>query len=305
MNSKRTPLFFMLLLLLLLGTTAMAAEAPLPLIVSIPPQKYMLERIAGERISVTVLVKPGADPHSYEPSPSQIRHCAEAKAWFTIGVPFEDAWLSRIQSSAPDLAVISSIRNIRRLPSEEHAHEEKTTPGSSSSDAHGGEDPHVWLSPMLMREILPDMARDLAKLEPEHAAEFRANARSFADELEALDRDLMARFQAVPPEKRVFLTFHPSWRYYAYNYQLTELSIELEGKEPGLQGMKNVIDAAKRHGIKVVFVEPQFSKTAARAVAEEIGARVEEADPLAEDLPVLYKSMANKLLRSFNMPVSQ
>ena len=335
---------FLFICPLLVGpvVTALAAEAPLPVVVSIAPQKYMLERIAGDRVAVTVLVRPGADPHSYEPTPAQMRACAGARVWFTIGVPFEDVWLPRIQSAAPNLAVFSTIARIKRLrfaddallledlrlsrkagervaaespaskppPGEEHEHADETGHQHDHQAAAAGhehlhdlgdeaEDPHVWLSPMLVRDMLPDMARELGRLVPERAAEFRANARAFAAELETLDENLAGRFADVPRNKRIFLTFHPSWRYFAHNYGLTELAIEVEGKEPGPQSMKEIINTTRTYGIRTIFVEPQFSRAAAEAIAANIGARVVTVDPLAENLPATYTDLANKLMESF------
>lgn len=294
------------------------AAPPLPVVVSIAPQKYILNRIAGDALAVTVLVKPGSDPHAYEPSPAQMRAAGEAAAWFTIGVPFEDAWLPRITGAAKQLRVVSCLTGITRLSfaddgriladlnltlkAEKEGHPEEE--GKDFRDGHGhahpaGEDPHVWLSPMLVRRMLPGLARELGTLIPEQAQIFRANADAFAGELEKLDAELAARFSEFPRERRVFLTFHPSWRYFAHNYQLTELSIESDGKEPGPKSLKVVTDAAKRLGINTVFVEPQFPKASAEAVAAAIGATVVVADPLAEDLPALFRDMTDKLVKSF------
>jgi zinc transport system substrate-binding protein len=273
---------------------ALAVDAPLPVIVSIPPQKHILERIAGERVTVAVPVRPGADPHSFEPSPAQMRTCAAARVWFTIGVPFEDIWLPRIQSSAPKLAIVSTIAHIKRLPFTDDA----LSPAHQES--HGAEDPHVWLSPMLVRGMLPGMTKELSALFPDHAGEFRANADIFAAELQNLDEHLAERFSGFSRDKRVFLTFHPSWRYFALNYELTELAIEVDGKEPGPQSMKAVINAARTYGIHTIFVEPQFPKAAAQAVAANINAKVVELDPLAENLLTTFNALADKLIESFS-----
>ena len=306
---------------------AASAAAPLPVVVSIAPQKYMLERIAGDAVSVTVLVKPGSDPHAYEPTPGQMRAAGEAAAWFTIGVPFEEVWLPRITGAAQQMRVISSLKGITRLSfadegriladleltldaqgrephdgKEEDDHDGHVHDHSGHGHSHGGpkgEDPHVWLSPMLVRRMLPGLAKELGALMPERAAAFRAGAASFAEELERLDAELAVRFSEFPRGQRVFLTFHPSWRYFAHNYQLTELSIEIDGKEPGPKSLKAVTDTARRLGIRTVFVEPQFPKASAEAVASAIGATVVVADPLAEDLPALFSHMAEKLIESF------
>lgn len=299
--------------LLCLPCRSDAAErtGPLPVLVSIAPQKFMVERIAGNAVSVTVLVKAGADPHTYEPSPSQIRAGGAARIWFTIGVPFEDIWLPRITGSAPGLATVSLISGIRRLKNgtggREHAHTGEEAAAHSDppeekddhAHSHAGEDPHVWLSPMLAREMLPVITRTLCRELPDQAALFRANAKALDAELEALDTELALAFRSVPAEKRVFLTFHPSWRYFAHTYQLTELSIEADGKEPGPKKLQDIINIAKAHGITTIFVEPQFPRNAARAIAETLHADIVEADPLLEDLLALYMEMGSKLIRSF------
>lgn len=324
---------------LLAGPAYAASSSRLPVVVSIPPQKYMLERIAGDAVSVSVLLKPGSDPHAYEPGPAQMRAIASAAAWFTIGVPFEDAWQHRISGAAKNLRVISTVTGIRRLPHSEpvrtmadlhkslidlgrYQHREQrhdftlregteafqrgeTGSGPNSrnhgnSHAHDEDDPHVWLSPAAVRAMLPALVRELGSLMPDNIERFTANAAAFDAELAALDDELEERFSGVPPLKRVFLTFHPSWGYFAHNYQLIELSIEADGKEPGPRSLKAVTDMAKKLGITTVFVEPQFFKASARAVADAIGAYIVEADPLEEDLLALYRRMADKLLTSFN-----
>lgn len=296
------------------GSVFASSTGPAPVIVSIAPQKYLLERIAGDRVTVTVLVKPGADPHTYEPTPAQMLACTKARAWFTIGVPFEDIWLPRIvqvteqKRGSEKLTIVSTIKGITRLRFEDsHAATEGETPadekGPAPQDnhAHGlmEEDPHVWLSPMLVRAMLPGLAKELGKMLPEYAEEFRANAENFAAELEALDAEIAGRFAKFPPHKRVFLTVHPSWRYFAHNYDLIGASIETEGKEPNPREMQALADWAKEQGIRVVFVEPQFPQSAAKAIAENLGVRIEEVDPLAENLLATYTDMADKLIKSF------
>lgn len=315
--SLRPLLFFLgVCILFATGVNAVFAssDGPMPVIVSIAPQKYLLERIAGDRVNVTVLVKPGADPHTYEPTPAQMLACTKARAWFTIGVPFEDIWLPRIvqvteqKRGSEKLADVSTIKGITILPFENsHAVAGDGAPidekmlAPQDTHAHGlvGEDPHVWLSPMLVRAMLPGLAKELGKMLPEYADEFRANAENLAAELETLDAEIAGRFAKFPPHKRVFLTVHPSWRYFARNYDLIGASIETEGKEPNPREMQSIADWAKEQGIRVIFVEPQFSQSAAKAIAENLGVRIEEVDPLAEDLLATYTEMADKLIKSF------
>jgi zinc transport system substrate-binding protein len=283
-------LFCALPLVFCLPALAEKNSAPLPVLVSIAPQKFLLERIAGDAVSVTVLVKPGSDPHIYEPSPAQVRAASASQIWFTIGVPFEDVWLPRIMDNAPHLRTISLISDIRRLNAK------KEGCGHHRRD---GEDPHVWLSPLLIRQMLSVITQSLCLELPDRAADLQAKAKTLDGMLETLHAELSLSFQSFPLERRVFLTFHPSWRYFAQDYELTELSIEVDGKEPSPKKLQEIMDRAKAHGITTVFVEPQFPKNAARAVAEALGATIVEADPLAEDLMQLYTGMGEKLVQSF------
>lgn len=147
--------------------------------------------------------------------------------------------------------------------------------------------------------MLPRIVEALSARMPEHAETFKTNAELFTAELDALDASLREAFAAVPPERRVFLTFHPTWRYFAREYSLRELSIETEGKEPGPKRMKAIIDTARGHAIRTIFVELQFPKGAARAVAANLDATIVTLDPLAEDLIGMYKDTAAKLLDAF------
>ena len=306
---------------------AMAQETPSSVVVSIAPQKYMVERIAGNLVTVTVLVKAGADPHAYEPSPAQMRECAAARLYFSIGVPFEDIWLPRISGTNKELQIVSTIRDIHRTgfsgelteehdgltanhEAEGHAHDDTDHDHGAHAgphDAgheheehhHGAEDPHVWLSPLLVKQMLPSIVETLSEALPEHAAVFQANAEALAGELQSLHEELGALFAATPEAQRVFLTFHPSWGYLAREFGLTELSIEMEGKEPGPRTMKNVIDAARKYKLHTIFVEPQFPTAAATAVAANIRAEVKRIDPLAENLPENLRQVAGALSESF------
>jgi zinc transport system substrate-binding protein len=301
-----------LLLVLCLPAVAGNNSAPLPVLVSIAPQKFLLDCIAGDAVSVTVLVKPGSDPHAYEPSPAQVRAASASQIWFTIGVPFEDVWLPRIMDNAPHLRTVSLISDIQRLTTKneerdhhnhvreaEHAHQAAASHGHEHTHTHDGEDPHVWLSPLLIRQMLPVITQTLCRELPDRTAGFQTKAKNLDGTLETLHAELSRSFQPFPTERRVFLTFHPSWRYFALHYDLTELSIEVDGKEPSPKQLQEIMDMAKAHGITTVFVEPQFPKNAARAIAEALGATIVEADPLAEDLIQLYTGMGEKLVQSF------
>lgn len=267
------------------------AAQPLEVTVSIPPQKYFVERIGGAAVSVNTMVRPGASPHEYEPSPQQMAALARSRAYFAIGVEFEKAWLPRFRRAAPGLEVVDTIVGIERLTMAEP----RSAGGHSHAHDHGGADPHVWLSPTLVRIQAANIRDALIRLDPARAAEYRRNHDAFARDINRVDEAVLAALAEAPPERRKFLVFHPSWAYFARAYGLTELAIEVDGKEPGPRQLAAVIDLAKKEGIRVVFVQPQFSKKSADAVAQALSARVAVLDPLAEDWSANLQAAAKAL----------
>lgn len=259
------------------AAAAPAAAATLRVVVSILPQKAIVEAVAGPHAQVDVLVGPGRNIHTYEPTPKQMAALGEADLVLPIGVPFERAWLPRLAAANPGLPVVDLLAaaGIERLPMIGHAH--------ADDDAHGeGElDPHIWTDPRLVARLLPPLVAALADADPMHAAEFAAGAERFAGELAALDAELRALFAGL--EGRRFLVFHPSWGYFAAAYGLVQVAIEHEGKEPGARALAGIIEQAKAAGVRTVFVQQQSATASARAVAEAIGGRVVTLDPLAPD----------------------
>jgi zinc transport system substrate-binding protein len=267
------------------------AAQPMEVTVSIPPQKYFVERIGGAAVSVNTMVRPGASPHEYEPSPQQMAALARSRAYFAIGVEFEKPWLPRFRKAAKDLAVVNTIVGIERLKMAEPKH----VGHSHAHHDHGGADPHVWLAPTLVRIQAANIRDALIRLDPARAAEYRRNHDAFARDINRVDEAVLAALAEAPPERRKFLVFHPSWGYFARAYGLTELAIEVDGKEPGPRQLAAVIDLAKKEGIRVVFVQPQFSKKSADAVAQALSARVAVLDPLAEDWSANLQAAAKAL----------
>jgi zinc transport system substrate-binding protein len=263
---KRLPIFPFLLLLpaLLVGFAfhGTLSAAPTRVFVSVSPQKYFVERIGGNRVKVSVLVPAGADPHTFEPKPAAMVELAGAGAWFTIGIPFEENLEPRLSSVNDELPVIRTEEGIRR-----------------TDHGHDGVDPHIWLSPRLVKVQAENIMQGLIRIDPAGEKVYRANARRFKAELDALDRELRTLFAGV--RDRSFLVFHPSWGYLAADYGLVQVAIEVEGKEPKGADLARITRLAREKRIRVVFVEPQFSSRSARTIAESIGAKLVTADPLA------------------------
>jgi zinc transport system substrate-binding protein len=252
-----------------------------PVTVSILPQRYFLEQIGGEQVDVSVMVLPGASPATYEPKPQQMARLMESKAYFAIGAPFEMHWLGKFATFNPKMQIVLTQAGIAKLPMTSHHHEEV-------KDGHKREshdevlDPHIWLSPPLVMLQARNILEGLLKIAPEHKALFEANYRKFIHELVDLDLRIMNRFKGKAQGSR-FLVYHPAWGYFARAYGLKQVPVELEGKEPAPRELQHLIELARKDGIKVIFVQPQFSEKSADTIARAIGGRVMAADPLAEN----------------------
>jgi len=270
MAALRALLVAFLLAAVTLWPSQPAADEPTGIAVSILPMKYFVERVGGERVRVMVVVGPGQSPATYEPTPRQIAELAQARAYFRIGVPFENAWMPRMAAVNASMCVVDLREDIRLRPLD-----------SANNGRGTGNDPHVWTSPPLVKQMSARIRDTLADLMPQHAAEFAMNQKRFAADLEALDAEI--RSTLADRKERRFLVFHPAWSYFADAYGLQEIPIEAGGKEPGPQTMARVIDYARREDIRVVFVQKQFSQNEAQAVAKAIGGEVVTLDPLAED----------------------
>lgn len=237
--------------------------------VSIVPQRYFVKKIAGDTVKVVTVVPEGASPATYEPKPSQMVELANCSLWFTIGVPFERAQKERMLSALPNLKEVPTHRNVKLRSIDGHGH-----------DGHG-DDPHVWLSPSAVMIQARSIATAMAELSPEHRELYMDNYAAFVAELALLDSDLANRLSGS--RGKAFMVFHPSWGYFAQDYGLEQIAVEVEGKEPKPAELARMVDRAKQLGIKTVFVQPQFSTSAAEAIAKSIEGQVVPLNPLAED----------------------
>ena len=290
-------LLLLVLFLLLSLAGGQVCAAPLPVLVSIPPQKYFVERVGGDRVAVTVLVAKNRDPHSCGPTASQMARAHTARLYFAVGVPFERQWLPRIQALAPDMAVVRHSRD--GLPA-------KSKPGAKPDrhDAHAGhdhdhgDDPHIWVSPAMVRLMAPEIRDALCAADPAGAAIYRKNSDAFVAEVDALNARIAALFKPIPDAKRVFLSLHEGWAYYAANFGLHELTVELDGKEPGPKSMAAIIKKAKERKVNTVVVDSSTSKATAAALQENLKARLVRANALEENWPDFLWRFSSALAQS-------
>jgi zinc transport system substrate-binding protein len=257
--------------------------------VSILPQAYFVERIGGKQVHVSVMVGPGHSPATYGPMPKQMAGLNQAKLYFRIGVPFENVWMERISKANPDIKVIDTRRGIALMSMEQHDHV------VSRGDRHdrGFKDPHIWLSLRLTKALARNIYEGLVSEDPLHQSLYQDNLRAFYHDLDGLDAEIATIVKNATTRK--FMVFHPAWGYFAHDYGLEQIPIEAEGKGPTAKGLAAVIEEAKQEGIKVIFVQKQFSERSAETVAKAIGGKVIQIDPLARD----YLNNMRKIAQTF------
>ncbi len=281
-------------------TTTSTAEK-LQIVVSILPQKYFVERVGGEYVSVEVMVEPGASPATYEPKPQQLRMLSKADAYISIGVPFENAWMNRITAANPEVLIVDTTQGIERMPMAAHIHDEERE--KSHTDELENPDPHIWLSPQLVKVQAQTIYKALVQLTPEQADIYQANLESFLSDIEALDTELRESLAGLEQQK--FMVFHPAWGYFARDYELEMIPIEVGGTEPSAAELAILIAEAKKEKIKVIFAQPEFSTRDAETIAQEIGGEVLLLDPLApnwlENLRHVSQTLA-KVLSQIRIP---
>jgi zinc transport system substrate-binding protein len=270
------------------------ADEKISVVVSIPPQKYFVEAIGGPHVDVIVMVPPGHAPEIFEPKPAQMKQLAAAKVYFAMGVPFESAWLPRFSSFNSKMTIVHTDKGIEKQAINRHD-EQGPIHGVQKPHAHhdsahrhdhhhhdcGINDPHIWLSPPLVKIQARHILTGLIQASPQLQPEFEANYASFIDRLEKLHNELEQLF--ADHEGGLFLVFHPSWGYFADAYGLRQVSIEIDGKEPKARELQSLIAYARDTGISTIFIQPQFSSQQARILADEINGSLVDADPLAEN----------------------
>ncbi len=267
-----------------LAPAAAARSTDRPVVfVSIPPQKFVVEHLAGGQVQVEVMLPPGASPATYEPTPRQMAALTGADLYLQIGVPFEGPVLGKISTVAPGLEVVDCRQGIQLDPMENH----------DDDHGHGPLDPHIWLDPIRMKTVARTTARVLSEKFPAAAAGIERSLTGLLAAIDATDRRVQARLE--PFKGRDLLVFHPAYGYFARRYGLVQRAVESGGKAPSSRQLAEIVDGLHDRNTPAIFVQPQFSQTAARRVADALGCQVVMLDPLAEQYLVNLETMADTI----------
>lgn len=260
-------------------------SAPVRVAVSIPPQAFIVEKIGGDLVDVMTLVKPGQSPATYEITPKQMAMLSGEEVYFKIGVPFERNLADKLRNSLPSLPVVDCAPDSMPEIAAENNHD------------HHLDDPHIWLDPEEIPGIGKIILDRLIQLRPSRKDFFESNYRALEKQSRTITNDISGILG--PYRGRTFFVFHPAFGAFAKRFNLNQAAIEQEGKDPGGKHLAELISQMTRDKVKFIYVQPQFSEKSARAIADEVGAKLVELDPLAFDLFANITNIADRLVAGF------
>ncbi len=269
------------LIFLTLISSVIMLQANVNVVVSVLPQKTFVQAIGKDRINVSVMVKPGSSPHTYEPKPSQMKNIAKANIYFSIGVEFEKNWLVKFKNQNQNMLISNCSDGIEKQIIKGHDHL----------------DPHIWTSPNNVKIIIKNILDQLINIDTQNKDFYTKNYNSFIRKIDNLNQKIINILSTLPKNTR-FMVFHPAWGYFAKQYNLIQVAIEIDGKSPKPKDLIHIIKQAKQQNIKAIFTAPEFSQKTAHQIAKQLNIQVIPVSPLnpkwEENLLNLAKAIANK-----------
>lgn len=258
---------------------------------TIAPLEYFVERVGGDLVDVQSMIPQGGNPHTYEPSPSQMMKLSKADLYVKIGTEFEfeHTWIPKLVSLNKEMTVVNASEGIQEIAMAEHEDH-----GDHDHHHHGAGDPHTWVSVNNAMLMVRSIEKALSKFDPTNADIYQKNASQFIAELGDLNYEI--RETLKPLANKAFYIYHPSWGYFAQDYGLEQVVIEQEGKEPSARDLQRIVKEAKEKGIKRIFISPEFSDKSAKVIAKEIGGEVVVIDHLGKDFISNMKKAAEAIV---------
>ena len=305
---------FVVAVMVLAGTLALAEdqrEGPaadlLPVVATTNIVGDIVARVGGDRLSLYVMLPPGADPHAFRATARDAREAADAAIVFINGAGLEAGFLGDLIASAePRLVVdLTAHLSLRRMDDEdehdhdedehdhdedehdhdedEHDHDEDEHDHDEDehdehAHDHGEFDPHVWMDPTLVTAWAEEIAEALAEVDPDHGADYAERADALVGELHALDAWVRERVAAIPRDRRILVTDHDVFGYFADRYGFTVLDTIIPGfstvSEPSARHLANLREAIAEHGVPAIFVGLTVSSHVAQVIADDLGIEV-------------------------------
>ncbi|MEA1974918.1 MAG: zinc ABC transporter substrate-binding protein [Bacillota bacterium] len=283
---KKIILSLLLINILLLSSCSSNKETTKPSIaVSIVPEEQFLKKIVLDKYNIVTLIPSGSSPTTYQPSPKQLRALEESDLYFSIGVATESANILPMLKDNKTIKIIDLAKNVDLIFAPRFFDSEKEKKSR---------DPHIWLSPKRVIEIVKIMEKELIIKYPENKDFFSQNANDYILELEALDNYIKEKVTLV--KNKSFIIYHPSYGYFAKDYGLNMIAIELNGKNANIDRLNTIIDIAEKKNIKAVYYQSEMSSKQAKIIASEIDAIAVQIEPLSLDYIKNQKKLVDTMV---------
>ncbi len=302
---KKTLLFFIFVLLLASAYACKSADTEfntdessynknsiITVAVGIVPEAAFVKAVAGNLINVAALVPPGFSPANYQPTTMEMRALSDAALYFTLQMPAEQAnILPKIDDFNKNIKIVDLRKSVSGFYPLLN-----TDGGEITPDAGVPVDPHIWLSPKRAAVMVKTIADELSAIDGKNKGIYLNNAKSYIEKLEILDKEIQEAVSSL--QNKSFLIYHAAYGYFANDYGLKMIAIEIEGKQSTAMKLQEVIGYARKNNIKTVFYQEEFDKSQASTVAEELGGVVEKAAPLSADYIEGLRNFMSALVKS-------
>lgn len=254
------------------------------LVVSIEPQRQLLEAIVGDKYNVETILPSGANPESFEITLKTRKDVDRAQAYFTVGtLPFE----SSITETLPDNVV--TVNCSEDIPPIFGTHGDH----HHGNHHHDGVDPHTWTSVKNMRLMAAKMIETIEKIDPKNQSYYRQRYQTLDRSLDSLDHAFATQLATAP--RHVFAVWHPSLSYLARDYNLNQISVGYENKEISPSRMATMIENARSAGVRDLFFQQQFDSRQVESLNSSLGANITTFNPLDYDWQSQLQSIVSAL----------
>lgn len=251
--------------------------------VSIPPQAFFVEKIAKDSVEINILIPPNSDEHTMEFKPQALKKLEQSEIYFLADLELEKILEKKFKSVLKNVKIVNINEGIHLLEGgHDHEHEHDHDHDRHHAEEHDEHnDPHVWLDPILVKKLAQNITQALVQSFPNNKEFYEANLANFLKELDQMDAQIAEKLKNI--KRNEFIVYHPSWAYLAKRYNLVQIPVEIDGKEPKSKDLQNLIKLAKEKDIRVIFVQSGFPENSAKVLAKELNAQIVSINHLARN----------------------
>lgn len=249
-------------------------------VTSIPPYISLVEAIVGDTMTVASALGESFDPHTTEITPRQMKKVQNANLFIGVGEAYENKLIMAINRGAGKISVLELDKKVSLLS---FSHDTSAVDACRDVTLHtgGAKDLHIWLGPQILIPQVSAMVEALSGLKPDHANQYKENGKALIKKIKGIDQNLQDELRLF--QKKAIIVSHPALGYFCHEYNMVQIAVECEGKEPLARDASNTLRLAKNSDVVCVFTAPQFNNKGAELIAQKLNLRVESFDPLAPD----------------------